>query len=105
MRDRCRNIDGFGGLIVTNEAAAPIPAEVICELGCELVEARVWSVVLWGSPLWLPQPRHSLPIVQLEERIWECSNKVLIAALRPTPTWSSRGPECLGGHQLLIRLW
>ena len=26
----------------------------------------------------LPEPRHSLPVAQLGERIWECSNKVLL---------------------------
>jgi hypothetical protein len=31
------------------------------------------------------------------------SRAAKVAALRP-PTWSSRGPECVGGHQLLIRL-
>ena len=52
MRDRCRNINGFGGLIVTNEAAAPI--------WCELVEARVWSVVLLGQPSPNPAIRYRL---------------------------------------------
>ena len=43
--DGCRNIDGFGGLTVTNEAAAAIPAEAIWRTRLVL-RLGVWSVVL-----------------------------------------------------------